>query len=145
MSLEKVFLGVTWEQEKQLPFGLKYTRMVNSIVAVWSFLSFYFAMIKSMFDTYAQRLEVSGMAPNASNLSAAKVTAIFLFLFVVLLPIILIKMLNDRLVNLNKTARKIQVWLSFLFLIWTFPIGTIFYLGCLYFMLFDSKTKNVFL
>ena len=78
MSLEKIFLGVTWEQERQLPFGLKYTRMVNSIVAVWSFLSFYFAMVGSMFATYAQRLEAAGMAPNTSNLSSAYVTAIIL-------------------------------------------------------------------
>jgi O-antigen/teichoic acid export membrane protein len=121
-----------------LPFGVKYARAIN-LVSIVLFILIALCLVAIAIPNFIRGAQEAGKEPNP-----AVVIVFGLIAFtIVLVPAFLLVILNKALLQLKETARVWQIILSCLFLL-AFPLGTILYGVCLYFMLFDVKTKEVF-
>ena len=120
----------------QLPFGIRYSRAMNYIFLVLICVLFMMAA-------------TSGYTTRALAAGKERVGGGFFILLAILagiwvVPFYLIYLLNTGLSARRQWARIVQIILSLLALRGMFPLGTIFYAGSLYFLLFDRRTKAAF-
>ena len=127
-----------------IPFGVKYSRVINFIaVAFIVFLGIFATVVASpVLTEFLAKHSPDGMGNMTSSGRPGLILTIFYGL-VCLIPIVLLIMTNRGLLKLRNSAKVLQIIILILFL-FLVPIGTILYGISLYFMLFDKKTKEAF-
>ena len=124
--------------ENELPFGIKYTKIINFIsIAAFIFIGLMLAAIAV--PSFITAVQETG---NKANPIIGMLVGLFAF-SIALVPAILLVILNRALSQLKKRARIYQIILSCLGFL-SVPIGTILHGAVLYFMFFDEKTKEAF-
>ena len=122
----------------ELPTGVKYAIILNWISVVVYFICGILLVL------IVVPILLRGAANTGKEMSGIVTLLIVLGLLAIFyIPAILLIILNKALANLKDTARIWQIIISFLG-IFGFPIGTIVYGICLYFLFFDEKTKEAF-
>ncbi len=123
-----------------IPFGIKYSRAINFASILIYFAAGTLALI------YFGIPSVKALFQPNKNLSG-----VFIMILAGLLiggfctvPGFLLIKLNKALFRLRASARVWQIVVSFIGLFLIPPIGTLLYAISLYFMFFDSATKNAF-
>ena len=123
----------------EIPLGVKYARVINflSVIAL-GVIGFLMAAIAV--PNFVKAAQNAGQRANPILL-----VVVGLISFAIpAVPAVLLLWLNKALAQLKKRARIWQIVVSCLLSFVFFPIGTVFYVIALYFMLFHSKTKQAF-
>ena len=123
---------------QDLPFGVKYARVVNLIYAVlFIFMGFCLAAIA--IPNFIKAAQNAGREASPIILVIVGLIAFAIGLALAILLIIL----NKALLQLKKRVRIYQIIVSFLLLL-CFPLGAVLHGIVLYSMFFDTKTKEAF-
>ncbi len=129
----------------EVPFGVKYCRGVNIVsMIILAFLGIWATMIAT--PVFTEFIANNPLAVAGTKINILKTQfgiGIFMTIFY-LIPVIVLFFLNRGLSRLGRISRISQIIVSFLFL-FLFPIGTILYGISLYYMLFDKKTREIFI
>jgi len=120
--------------EAEIPFGIKYARVLNAI-------NFYICVIASIIIAVGS-LYIVGK-PNTCPRIFFYVPWIIAGISVLSFIAFLLYKLNEGLIHVEGWAKNAQIIMSVLGLL-SFPIGTILWGICLYFMCFDPKTNEAF-
>ena len=127
----------------EIPLGIKYIRAVNKICVVFFGGCSLVALVVVVAGFLPGFMRGIGETTNLSSFFIGILVSMLL-IGIWLLPIPILIRLNRGLLQFDQRARVGQVILSLIFLLF-FPFGTILYGVALYFLLWDRKTKMVFL
>lgn len=124
--------------EKVMPFGVKFTRIVNVVSIISNFIvSILLVMIA--IPNFIKAAQHVGKQANPILMLILGLAIFLLFS----IPAFVLIIINKLLGLLKQKAMIWQIALSII-LLFVFPIGTILYGVVLYFMIFDKKTKEAF-
>ena len=122
----------------KMPVGIQIARALNFVVIIFSFvMGILMAMI-----AVPNFIQAAIKAGKHAHLVVLIIIGIISFA-IGSIPAILLIFLNRSLKQLRKSARVWQIIVSCLMLLW-FPIGTVLFLLVLYFLLFNTETKEAF-
>lgn len=125
--------------DSKLPFGVKYSIMVNRFQMGVAGL----VIILAQFMFLPDLMEESRLS-GYSEITWIDITGMICLIFAVgTIPIVLLYFVNKGLLALKESARIFQMMVSAVFLI-GFPIGTVLHGISLYYMIFDQQTKDSF-
>jgi uncharacterized membrane protein len=122
-----------------MPIGIKIVRIINILISIVSTLIGVLLAALTI-PSYIRAVSVKAGHPNPLVMV---VIGFIAFLFGAI-PAILLVRLNKNLKLLKVSARRWQIGVSCLLLLWV-PVGTVLSVIALYFMLIDKKTKEAFL
>jgi len=129
----------------QLPFGIKYTRIINFITIGFNILKVFILLPLIIFMVHyifsRPELMKAEIPTNTTLIASICMCIIGFFLWVI--PSIIFFFINRGLKNLKTSARIFQCIFS-LFQLPSFPIGTVLHVVALYFMLIDPSTRRAF-
>ena len=124
--------------DKQIPVGVKVTRIINFIsIGLSALTGIFMAMV-----TVANFVKAAQNAGTQANFIVLLIAGL-ISVSIGFTPGIILIFINKGLKQLNKSARIGQIVVSFLLLL-AFPWGTILNFVILWYMLFDKKTKEAF-
>jgi hypothetical protein len=125
--------------DNRLPFGVKYSIMVNRMQMAVAVI----AVILAQFMLLPDLVE-EGRLSGYSDITWIEISGMILLIIAVgAIPIVILYLVNKRLQALKESARVFQMIVSAVFLI-GFPIGTVLHGISLYYMMFDQQTKDSF-
>ncbi len=129
---------VKYSEEKEIPFAVKYARVVNGFfIVLFIMLAVYFYKSGMVRLEEAAREAETAVSPSASMVMFLIATALGA------IPSFVLALLNKLLGELDPRALTFQIIVSCLFLM-VFPIGTVLYSICLYFFLAEEETRKAF-